>query len=144
MQDYAILNYEHAGYVFVPANKEVKCVLFRIQHCHDNPTHMLVHEKGKRSCALVCLRKLLCGEELTFDYCLHNENEVVSATDVSDMEQSFSLSSQSQSPVASHTTSRKRKSYRALQSKFRQLNGVDVAPELGFTCQRDVNRRNSV
>ena len=144
MQDYAILNYEDPGSVFVPTTRSVTCVLFRVQHCHDDPTHTLVQEKGTRSCALVCLRSLLRGEELTFDYCLCNEEEVVSVTDVSDMEESFSLSSQSQTPVAKHDAPRKRKSYRTLASKFKKLNGVDVAPELGFTCQRDVNRRNSV
>ena len=137
--EYKILNRNRPGFWFVPATKDIRCVLFRVQHSDERPSHYLYQSEEDEYVHLVCLRSLLPGEELTFEYGIaYMESLHVSQSQSSTDDGSITLSGSSYggTPRAGGGVGSGHQRYwkfvGKLSAKASDYDRLDVRPDLGF------------
>ena len=127
-KDYGIQDIYDRSKVFVPATRDIKCKLFRMNHAATNPTHWLF-QLDAGACVWCPLRPIRPLEEATFNYFGGGEDTQSSSQSVSQ-----SLSSLSGSPIdltgnGKTTTARL---MRGFEERQRELNGEDKCARLAF------------
>lgn len=140
---YQIMDRERPGWCYVPATREIKCKLFRMQHNNENPSHFLSQTKDDKHPVWICMRPLGSGHELTFDYgegymeaLLTQKSE---STDASELNVSVAITPGSVAPVildesgnAIMGKARYEHTVQNLWGKAAAYDRLDMNADLGF------------
>ena len=140
---YQIMDRERARWCYVPATRDIKCKLFRMQHTNVNPSHFLAQTTDDKHPFWICMRPLGRGHELTYDYGEGYMEALLSqtseSTDASNLQRSVSVTPGSVAPVildeaGNAVVGRGRYNHTVnnLSGKAVEYDRLDVGADLGF------------